>query len=310
MTLAFSKQAGKGLSDGVTSEVATYFDVIPGHHEKLRAAVGRFTEAVRNLDPKSGIRTGLRDTRHVIFDDGLRLSWCMTFEGEWDACVDNALLVIGVEHFLDWLRHTVQGEEFVAWAASVGGVEKLDKNDPGAEKTMKESSARLMAVLQAVQTQAVAYFNPLGALTLLQIIRAQRLEEAFRRVLGTPVAAEALRHPALKPLLRQAGAALGLRDSRANALWRATCPGCSERSLTVWSSWMRRAGSCRPTPRPCLCSAAENSSFMALRSRPFSPVSRCLSPAGARVGEIRPTAALWVPAAIRAGSEQRSLSCP
>jgi hypothetical protein len=201
MTSAFSKQAGKGLSDGVTSEIATYFDVLPGHQEKLRAAIRRFTEAVRNLDPKSGIRTGLRDTRHVIFDDGLRLLWCVTFEGEWDACVDNALLLIGVEYFLDWLRHTAQGEEFVA---SAGGVEKFDKNDPEVEESTMKSSAQLKVILQSVQTQAVAYFNPLGALTLLQVINAQRLERAFQRVLGNPGATDALRHPALKPLLRQA----------------------------------------------------------------------------------------------------------
>ena len=218
MTSAFSKQGGKGLSDGVTSEVATYFDVIPGHQEKLRAAIGRFTEAVRDLDLKSGIRTGLRDTRHMIFDDGLRLSWCMTFEGAWDACVDNALRVIGVEHFVDWLRHTAQGEAFVAWVASVGGVESFDKNDPEVEETMKKSSAQLMTILQSVQLQAVAYFNPLGALSLLQIIKAYRLEQAFQRVLGNPVAAQALRHPALEPLLRQGSTSLGLGDSRASAL--------------------------------------------------------------------------------------------
>jgi hypothetical protein len=204
MTLAFSKQVGNGLRDGVTSEVTTYFDVIPGHQEDLRAAVRRFTEAVRNLDPKSGLRTGLRDTRHVIFDDGLRLLWCVTFEGDWDACVNNALLVIGAGHFLDWLRHTAQGEGFVAWVASVGGIEKFDQNNPEAEETMKQSSARLMTILQSVQTQAAAYFNPLGTLTLLQIIKARRLEQAFQQVVGNPVAAEALRHPALKPLLRQA----------------------------------------------------------------------------------------------------------
>jgi hypothetical protein len=34
MTSAFSKQKGKGLREGVTSEVTTYFDVIPGkQHE-------------------------------------------------------------------------------------------------------------------------------------------------------------------------------------------------------------------------------------------------------------------------------------
>lgn len=210
MTSLFSKQAGKRLSDGVTSELTTYFDVIPGHQEKLRAAVRRFTEKVRNLDPKDGIRTGMRDTRHVIFDDGLRLLWCMTFEGEWGACVDNALLLIGVELFLDWLRHTVQGEEFVALVASAGGVEKFGDNDPDAEETRKKSNAQLMTILESVQAQAVAYFNPLGALTMLQIIEAQRLDQAFRRVFGNPVAVEALRHPALEPLLRQAPSRVGV----------------------------------------------------------------------------------------------------
>jgi hypothetical protein len=204
MTSAFSKQAGKGLSDGVTSEVAVYFDVLPGHQDMLRAAVRRFTEAVRNLDPESGIRTGLRDTRHMIFDDGLRLSWCITFEGDWDSCVDDALALIGAEHFLDWLRHTIQGEAFAAWVASAGGVEKFGKNDPDAEETAKKASAQLKAILESVQAQAAAYFNPLGGLTLLQILTAHRLERALRQVLDDPVAADALRHPALKSLLRQA----------------------------------------------------------------------------------------------------------
>lgn len=174
MTSTTSNHAGKGLRDGLTAEVATFFDVIPGHQEELRAAAGRFTDAIRDLDPKSGIRTGLRDTRHVIFDDGLRLLWCMTFEGTWDACVDNALAIIGVEHFLDWLRHTAQGEEFVAWVASAGGVGKFDKNDPDFEETIRKSAARLATILQSVQTPAVAYFNPLGALTLLEIVKARR----------------------------------------------------------------------------------------------------------------------------------------
>jgi hypothetical protein len=218
MTSAFSKQVRKGLSDGVTSEVDAYFDVIPGHQEELLAAVRRFTEAVRDLDPKSGIGIGLRDTRHVIFDDGQRLSWSMTVEGEWDACVDNALLVIGVGHFLDWLRHTAQGEEFVSWVAAVDWIEKFSKNDPEVEETVKKISVQLQMILQSVQAQAVAYFNPLGGLTMLQIIKARRLERAFQQVVGNPIAAGALRDPALKPLLGQAGTSLGLGDSRVNAL--------------------------------------------------------------------------------------------
>ena len=202
MTSAVSKKPGKGASDGVISELATFFDVLPGHEEELRAAVQRFTEAVRNLDVEDGIRTGLRDTRHVIFDDGLRLLWCTTFEGGWDTHVDDALLVVGVEQFTDWLRHTVQGQEFAARAALAAVVEKFGRNGPGGEDAMATSSAQLKATLQSVRSQAAAYFNPLGVLPLPRIIKAHRLERAFRHLLSKPTAEEVLRHPDLKPLVQ------------------------------------------------------------------------------------------------------------
>jgi hypothetical protein len=202
MRSAVCKQSGKGLSDGVTSEVATFFDVLPGHQEELRAAARRFTEAVRNLDPGVGIRTGLRDTRHVIFDNGLRLLWCASFEGEWDAWVDDGLSLIGVDHFLDWLGHTAQGEGFVASVAPADGVEKFG-NDPDVEEATRKNSTKLKATLQSAQAQAAAYFNPLGALTLPQIVEAQRLDRAARQVLGSPFVGDALQHPALESLFRR-----------------------------------------------------------------------------------------------------------
>lgn len=209
MTSAVSKKSGKGLSDGVISELAAYFDVLPGHDEELRAAVRRFTEAVRDLDPETGIRTGLRDTRHVIFDDGRRLLWCTTFENDWDAYIDACLLLIGIEPFLDWMRHTLQGRA-LAWVTPALGVENGGKSGPEVEEILR-TSTRLKAILQSVQTQAAAYFNPLGPLTLPQIVTAQRLHRTFRQVLGNPAAEEVLKHPALQPLLRQA-AALKLGD--------------------------------------------------------------------------------------------------
>jgi hypothetical protein len=186
----------------VTSEVATFFDVLPGRADELRAATRRFTEAVRDLDPAVGIRTGLRDTRHVIFDDGFRLLWCASFEGEWDAWVDDGLFLIGVEHFLGWLRHTAQGAGFVAAVASAAGVEKFD-GAPDVEEATRNSSTQLKTILQSVQVQAAAYFNPLDALTLPQIVMAQRLDRVVRQVLGNPFVADALQHPALRPLLRR-----------------------------------------------------------------------------------------------------------
>jgi hypothetical protein len=201
MTSGVSKRSGKGLSDGVVSELAAYFDVLAGHEEKLLAAVRRFTEVVRNLDPDEGIRIGLRDTRHVIFDGGRRLLWCTTFENDWNDYINEAVALIGIDPFLDWMRHTRQGRS-LAWGTQAWGLEGA-----GCDLEVEEiirTAARLKAILQSVQTQAAAYFNPLGPLTLPQIVRAHRLNRSFRRVLNNPAAEEVLKHPALQPLLRQA----------------------------------------------------------------------------------------------------------
>lgn len=207
MSSADSRTSGEGLNEGVISELAAYFDVLPGHEEELRAAVRRFTEVVRELDPEDGIRIGLRDTRHLILDGGRRLLWCTTFEREWDSHIEDALLIIGAEHFLDWMRHTAQGAAYLSCAPPADVAGKSGKNEPGTEATVLESSAQLKAILQSVQTQAAAQFNPLGPLTLPQIVRAHRVERALRQVLDNPAAEEVLRHPALQPLLRQASSA-------------------------------------------------------------------------------------------------------
>jgi hypothetical protein len=202
MRSGVSKRSVKGLRDGVISELAAYFDILPGHEEELRSAVRRFTEVVRDLDPDEGIRTGLRGTRHMIFDDGRRLLWCTTFEIDWDDYVDEAVALIGIEPFRDWLRHTSQGRS-PACGPQAGGVEGRGVGDPEVEESTR-AATRLKAVLQSVQTEAAASFDPLASLTLPQIIEAYRLDRALRQLLDNPAAEELLKHPALLPLLRQA----------------------------------------------------------------------------------------------------------
>ena len=34
MTTPITKKSGKGITDGVISELATFFDVLPGHEEE------------------------------------------------------------------------------------------------------------------------------------------------------------------------------------------------------------------------------------------------------------------------------------
>jgi hypothetical protein len=208
MESAVNKKSGKGISDGVISELAAYFDVKPGHEEELRAAVGRFAEALRRAPLADNLKTGLRDTRHVIFDDGRRLLWCTTFDTDWDPYVDDAILIIGADHFYDWIQHTTAFDDIQAWLDSAGGAGTFDKNRADAEdqfeEIVKNGTGGLKAILQAAQTPAASYFNTMSALTMTQIFKAQRLQEAFQQVLDDPAAEEALQHPALKPLLEQA----------------------------------------------------------------------------------------------------------
>jgi hypothetical protein len=200
MTTTTNVKSGKGLSDGVVSELATYWNVLPGHADELRAATQRFAEVLRQVPLEKNVHTGLRDQRHVIFDNGQRLMWATTFENEWDPYFED-FVQIGIEHFFDWMQHTAQYTDVSAWVESSGGLEKFRLDNPDIEAQIKRSVGGLKAIVQSVQSPATGYFNNLGTWTMPQIIKAQRLEEAFQQVLDDPAAAEALQHPALKQLL-------------------------------------------------------------------------------------------------------------
>jgi hypothetical protein len=193
-------KSGKGLSDGVVNELAAFFGVKPGHEEELRAAVQRFAQTLRSSDPRDTIRTGLRDSRHVIFDNGRRLLWVTTFETDWDPYLEDALIVVGPEPFLDWMQHTTQADELLAWYHEAGAAGAFDRSAPDFEQRARTSSAGLKAIIQSVQVTAAAYFNPLGAVTMPQISKAGRLNEAFQTVLDDPRTEQALRDPNLEPL--------------------------------------------------------------------------------------------------------------
>ena len=203
MTTTTNVKSGRGLSDGLVSELATYWNVLPGHEDELRAATARFADTLRQVPFERNIHTGLRDSRHVIFDNGQRLMWATTFENEWDPYFDDFVL-IGIQHFVDWMQHTAQGTDVSAWIESSGGVEKFNPDSPEIEAQVKRTVGGLKAIVQSVQSPATGYFNQLKTWTMPQIVKAQRLQEAFQQVLDDPGAGEALQHPALKPLLEQA----------------------------------------------------------------------------------------------------------
>jgi hypothetical protein len=203
MATAQSKKSGKGLSDGVVSELAAYFTVKPGHEEQLRADVQPYNDSL-SADKSVTMKTGLRSSRHVIFDEGRRLMWATTFETDWDPYFDDALLLVGLKLFIDWMRHTEEGEEAVAVYEEAGGEAAFERSASGFEERAASASQKIKKVVQSCQSPAVAYFEYHGDQTTPQINRGKRLQAAFDEVLDSPEAEQALQHPALKPLLELA----------------------------------------------------------------------------------------------------------
>lgn len=197
-----TKKSGKGSSHGVISEVSAYMTIKPGHEEQARAGALRFGEMLKHSNWEDVQKTGLRDARLVVFDNGRRLMFASGFETDFDPYVDDAIEVVGIQHFLHWLEHTEEAEELVALVKSLA--KGLDENDPAFAERVKPAGATLKAVIQKIQSPATTYFNALSDLTMPQIKKAQRLQEAFQKVLDDPDAEKALQHPALKPLLEQA----------------------------------------------------------------------------------------------------------
>jgi hypothetical protein len=182
MTTTLNVKSGKGLSHGVVSELAAFFEVIPGHEQALREACQRFAVTVMNTDPQKFQKPGMRDVRFVMFDDDRRIIMLTTFETDWEPYVDDAVMVIGPEHWRDWQQHCVGFDAY--------------KSQP--------SLAVLRDSLQESQIPATAYYNILADYTIPQIKKALGLEQTFQQLLDDPAAVQALQQPALKALLDMA----------------------------------------------------------------------------------------------------------
>jgi len=196
MSTTTNKKSGKGTSHGVASELTTFFTIKPGHTEEMRAACERFNTYLHGLDPLIAQKSGLREWRQAIVNNGQNLLFMTTFEADWDPYIDDAVLVIGIDHIIDWLRHTVEAEQHRAELQPV----------VAAARQGIASTAVLKQILQAVQVPASSFWDALSAETVPQIRKAQWLQHSFDKVLDNPAAAQALQQPVLKPLLDQAAA--------------------------------------------------------------------------------------------------------
>src|SRR5207237_1677383 len=115
----------------------------------------------------------------VLSDDDTRLLFAPSFDGPWDAYMDDFFTSGPTLQLFDAVFQHVEGYE---------GLPDL---------------AAVKAFVLSGQETAAAYARNYGG-TVKEIRKAERVNKAFQQVLDDPEAEAALQQPALKPLLDEA----------------------------------------------------------------------------------------------------------
>ena len=170
-----------GLRVGPTSEFSLFFRVKDGQAPTLRSALLKLqdTPGYRPGDYGMTIQT-IHEARFVLFDDDTRLAFITSFDGPWDAYMEDFFTSGPTLALFDVIFRHVEGYD---------GLPDL---------------AAVKAFVMGAEQTAAAYARNYGG-TVKEIRKAQRVNAAFQRVLDHPQAAEALQHPGLQPLLDEAG---------------------------------------------------------------------------------------------------------
>ena len=175
----------KGKKSGPVTEYCALWHIKPGHAQQIidEIATGLASRGdVREMYKKIGVH----DARYVVLDDGKRLLITISFDLDFDPYFDDAIagLVGGDKSQIafDWMNHLEEAPE--------GGYDSM-------------SWEEFKNWLTETQTEADIFANTNDG-TVAEIDKALRLQHVFQQVLDNPDAAEALQHPALKPLLEEA----------------------------------------------------------------------------------------------------------
>ena len=211
--------ARPGVSVGPTSEFSLFFRVKPGEGESLRAALRDLqnTPGYRPGDYGMAIKT-IHEARFVLFDDDTRLAFITSFDGPWDAYMEDFFTSGPTLALFDVIFRHAEGYD---------GLPDL---------------AAVKAFVLGAQQTAAAYARNYGG-TVKEIRKAQRVNAAFQQVLDHPEAAEALAAPGAAAAARR-----GRRLSSAGRRCRTTSPGRARwptRSPTSPTSTRSRARSGR-----------------------------------------------------------------
>jgi hypothetical protein len=175
-----SEAPSPGLSVGPTSEFSLFFHVKEGEGAELRAALADLqdTPGYRPGDYELAIKT-IHEARFVLFDDDTRLAFVTSFDGPWESYMEDFFTSGPTLTLFDVIFRHTEGYEGLPDLASV------------------------LKFVSGAQVTAAAYARNYPG-TVREIRKAQRVNAAFQQVLDHPLAAEALQHPALQPLLDEA----------------------------------------------------------------------------------------------------------
>lgn len=166
-----------GLKAGVMTEFTVFTNVKPGHEKAVRETIDQFSDDHRRAEALQEIGT-LHEARFVLFDNDRRLMFCSSFDGSWDKYIDD-------------FAATFIGNVFDAIFSHCEGYPSI-KNPSVKDWFM--TNAR----------EAVAYSCSYPDASVKEIWKALALQKAFQEVLDNPAAEQALKDPALKPLLELA----------------------------------------------------------------------------------------------------------
>ena len=179
----FVRSPRKGKRIGPVSELSVFLKVKPGREQLIRETFN-LTPELKATNAKAIEELGsLHNARYVLFDGGTRLLVATTFDGDWDVYIDD-FSVSGVLKAWDTFLIHCEGYPDEGRAALT-------------QEEVKE-------YLTANQVTAADFYVDYPGATNKEIKAALRDAKVFQQVLDDPDAAEALQHPALKPLLELA----------------------------------------------------------------------------------------------------------
>src|SRR5947208_1973034 len=164
MATEASQTSWPGVSVGPTSEFSLFFHVKPGRGDDLR-------EALRALQSHPGYRPGeydvaiatIHEARFVLFDDDTRLLFATSFDGSWDAYMDDFFTSGPTLGLFDAIFQHVDGYDGLPDVAAV------------------------KAFVLGAQVSAAAYARNYPG-TVKEIRKAGRVNRAFQQVLDDPEA--------------------------------------------------------------------------------------------------------------------------